>query len=249
MRQSISVFYPMFLVLPVLAGIGGAAAAAVSPPLTGVDNATAAGEAIVRQNCAACHAVDAIDYEALGVQERLDREAPPLYYAGNKYREQWLVEWLQGPKAIHPAGYLRLEVLQAVSQEDAVPNGEIVDHPELNEDEAELAVEFLMSLRPHNDLLEASGYSAGETAMRMAMLHFRRFNACSACHRDEDGNGGISGPELYTAGDRLQPQFLASFIADPTAWDPHTAMPASGLNPGAVHRLADYLIMISEGSP
>ncbi len=246
MRRSISGLYPMLLVLPALAGVGGAAAAALFPPLIGADSAAADGEVFVRQNCAGCHAVDAIDYVALGVQERLEREAPPLYYAGNKYREQWLVEWLQEPEAIHPAGYLRLEVLQSTNADDSVTNEDIVDHPALSEDEAEEAADYLMSLRPHDDLLEATGYSPAEPAMRMAMMHFRRFNACSACHRDEDGSGGVSGPELYTAGERLQPRFIASFLAEPMAWDPYSGMPSSGLNPDAVHRLADYLLMISE---
>ena len=237
--------YPA-LGLLALMGLGSAAPAAVSPTLPGSGHAAADGEALVRESCAGCHAVDAIDYEALGVQERLDREAPPLYYAGNKYQEEWLVEWLQKPETIHPAGYLRMEGLQRASGGGVVTSEDIVAHPVLSEDEAEEAVAFLMSLRPHADLLEATEYAPDEPALRIAMMHFRRFNACSACHLDETENGGISGPELYTAGKRLQPRFIASFIADPTAWDPYTAMPSSGLSPDAVHRLADYLLMISE---
>ena len=32
----------------------------------------------------------------------------------------------------------------------------------------------------------------------MAALNFSKFKGCIACHQDEEGNGGRSGPELYS---------------------------------------------------
>ena len=47
-------------------------------------------------------------------------------------------------------------------------------------------------------------------------------NNCIGCHQDEPGYGGVSGPELYTAWERLQPSFIASWTSagtyTPLAW-------------------------------
>ncbi|MDZ7784768.1 MAG: hypothetical protein U5K56_18090 [Halioglobus sp.] len=39
----------------------------------------------------------------------------------------------------------------------------------------------------------------------------------------------------------MQPAFIASWIADPVAWDPHTLMPGGDLNECAVAKLVNYL--------
>ncbi|MFA5549725.1 MAG: hypothetical protein WDA10_14370, partial [Porticoccaceae bacterium] len=62
------------------------------------------GEALARDNCAGCHALERPDYQALGHGERATRKGPPLYYAGNKFRAQWLEAWLQKPERLRPAG-------------------------------------------------------------------------------------------------------------------------------------------------
>ncbi|MDX8405008.1 MAG: hypothetical protein R8K50_02525 [Mariprofundus sp.] len=41
---------------------------------------------------------------------------------------------------------------------------------------------------------------------------FDKVYGCIACHRTEPGYGGISGPEIYTAGKRLKPGFMLSYI-------------------------------------
>jgi cytochrome c1 len=56
----------------------------------------------------------------------------------------------------------------------------------------------------------------------------------------------LSGPDLSDAFDRLRPEFLASFIAKPQAWDPVAPMPGYGLEPGEVGKLVAYLRLLSE---
>jgi hypothetical protein len=75
----------------------------------------------------------------------------------------------------------------------------------------------------------------------MGNLNFGKFNGCDACHRDAPNYGGVSGPELYTAWQRLQPKYIASYITNPVAWDPHTLMPHKELKPTVVKKLVDYL--------
>src|SRR5690606_18459871 len=123
----------------------------------------------------------------------------------------------------------------------------LLDHPTLDADRAEEGADYLLTLRARADLIQAAGYAPGNTPWRLARMNFGRINNCIACPRDEPDYGGVSGPELHTAWARLQPAFIASYIADPVAWDHLALMPAQDLNTSAVQRLADYLRMMAEG--
>lgn len=209
--------------------------------------ATAAdGQQLVQDDCASCHALERPDYEQLGIEERINRKGPPLYYAGNKFNQAWLESWLQNPERIRPAGIYPHDAAQPGAEFDEINPDALIQHPVLNADQAAAAAEYLMTLRDHSGLIEASPYEPGTIAERMGQLNFGKFNGCDSCHSDEPGYGGVSGPELYTAWQRLQPKFIASYIADPVAWDPHTLMPAAGLNDAAVEKLSNYLRLIGE---
>lgn len=208
--------------------------------------AVADGAALASDQCASCHALERPDHEALGVAERFDRKAPLLYFAGNKYRQEWLVEYLQNPQTLHPTGYFPNIRIDKTSEGDLPVINEVPDHPQLDASEAAAVAEYLMTLRPYDELLADDSYEPSNVARRMATMDFRRFKGCDACHQDEVGTGGFSGPTLYSAWTRLQPEYLSSFIKDPTAWDPHTTMPVMEMNDAAVHRLVDYLKLIGE---
>lgn len=203
------------------------------------------GADIVSKQCAGCHALERPDYDGLGIEERGQRKGPPLYYAGNKYRGDWLKSWLQAPARIHPAGYFPPSNTIATENGDVVDASALPQHMALGAEDADSVTGYLMSLRPHDELIAGEPYQAGTVAMRMGQLDFRRFKGCNACHQDELGSGGVSGPELYTAGDRLDPRYIVSFIRNPTLWDRHSMMPIQEMNDAAIHKLADYLNTIS----
>ena len=204
------------------------------------------GASIATEQCASCHTLERLDHQALGIAERFERKAPPLYFAGNKYREEWLVNYLQSPETLHPIGYFPNTRFDKTGEGDMPVIAGESKHPRMNESDAELIAGYLMTLRPYDDLLAADSYQPGNVARRMATMDFRRFKGCDACHQDEAGTGGFSGPTLYNAWTRLRPEYLSSFIKDPTAWDPHTTMPVMEMNDAAVHRLVDYLKLIGE---
>ena len=210
---------------------------------------SAAGDAAdwVQDNCAGCHAFEQSAYDNQRIEARPERKGPPLFYAGNKFREQWLVTWLQSPERIRPAGDYPPAHIETLNGEDRIDADSLLDHPALDADRAEEVAGYLMTLRTRDDLIEAAEYEPGNTPWRLAQMNFAKFNNCVACHRDEPDYGGVSGPELYTAWERLQPAFIASYIADPVAWDPHTLMPGQDLNASAVQKLVDYLKMMAEG--
>lgn len=198
--------------------------------------------------CGGCHALERPDYASLGIEERTERMGPPLYYAGNKFREEWLAAWLQAPERIYPAGVFAPAHAVATPDGDAIDESTLVEHPALAADEASATAAYLMSLTPFDELLAGQTYEPGSIALRMGQMNFSKFKGCDSCHQDEPGYGGVSGPELYTAWRRLQPAFISAYIADATAFDPHTMMPRSGLNDDEVHKLADYLKALEEAT-
>jgi cytochrome c2 len=125
----------------------------------------------------------------------------------------------------------------------------LTEHPALSATDAKGVTQFLMTLRPFDERIAAQTYQPGEIALRMGQMNFGKFKGCNGCHRDAPAEGGVSGPELYSAWNRLQPAFMTSFIADPLAWDPYTIMPRSGINESEVHKLVNYLKALQETQP
>lgn len=205
-----------------------------------------ADASLVESRCAECHALTRPDYDALGISERAGRKGPPLFYAGNKYREEWLVQWLQRPERIWPGGVFAPAHAISTPEGDVIDEASLPEHPALSAADAESAAKYLMTLRPFDELIAAQGYEPGTIAMRIGQMNFSKFKGCDSCHRDAPDYGGVSGPELYTAWERLQPGYIAAYIADPIAFDPHSIMPKAGLPPEEVKKLADYLKAVSE---
>ncbi|MBN50596.1 MAG: cytochrome C [Spongiibacteraceae bacterium] len=191
--------------------------------------------------CGGCHALQDPLYDQKPVDERANRKAPPLFYAGNKFRRDWLVSWLQKPDRIRPAGYFPPAHVVSGPDGDIVDETSLQQHPDFTQQEAVRAADYLMSLTPYTARLDEIEYAPGSISWKMGNLNFGKFRGCDACHRDAPDFGGVSGPELYTAWDRLQPKFIFSFISNPAAWDAHTLMPHVELNPAVVKKLADYL--------
>lgn len=204
----------------------------------------AAGEAESR--CGGCHALTEPDIATRGIAERLEREAPPLWYAGNKYKEGWLAAWLQAPVTIFPVGYFPNAAIRQTPEGDVPDPDKLHRHEPLPAELAATVAAELMALKPHDELIAAVSYAPGTLALRMGTMDFRKFKGCQSCHQDAEGEGGFSGPELYTAWQRLQPEYMASFIADPKAWDANTIMPRMDMNEAAVNKLVDYLRLIGE---
>ncbi len=224
-----------------LGWLAGSCAALLLPILGLADPAADA-----RASCGGCHALEQPADEALTLEERRDRAAPPLFYAGNKFREEWLAAWLAAPERIRPGGVFAPAHTLSTPDGDVIDESTLPEHPALGEAEAASMAAYLMTLTPFDDLLAQQNYTPGTVNVRMGQLNFSKFKGCDSCHRDEPDFGGVSGPELYTAWERLQPNFISAYIEDSTAFDKYTMMPRSGLNADEVHKLADYLKALAE---
>lgn len=204
-------------------------------------------EQLVRDRCAGCHSIALPDAATLTLQEKVARKGPPLHYAGQKYQQSWLTGWLQNPTRITPTGgqYWANAVVVTV-EGDEIDSAKLQDHVALEAKEAEGVSHFLMTLKPLPELTPGINYTPGRVTMMLAEKDFRKFKGCAGCHRDEPDYGGVTGPELYSAMNRLQPEYVASYIAQPTAWDPHSLMPAKEINQKSIFKLMNYLNQIKE---
>ncbi len=209
----------------------------VSTPLNAV---TAEGGKIVTSRCVSCHNIAgpaATTFEGV-----LQKKAPDLYYAGSKFNRPWLVQWLQKPTVIRRAGVMFLNHVINEGGKDMVRSDSIKPCPaNLSPEEGEAVANYLMTLTD----------SAMKTGIINPAKKFRKSKArrlftkqlpCIACHRARFGkrtNGGISGPDLTEAGNRLNPDWVYARIEDPQYWDPKTWMPKFELS----HRKRELLTL------
>lgn len=201
---------------------------------------------LLQNKCASCHNLTGPAPATLHVL--WSRKGPDMFYAGNKYRKEWIVSWLQHPVRIRPAGMFYADHVKAGPKRDMIDESTLTPHPTLNSADATIAADALMTLRAHDDLINKEHVPPGSISKSMGALVFDKFLGCIACHRTEPDYGGLSGPELYTAGNRLNPQFIASYIRSPQAWDPKIWMPNKHVNDAKIVQLVHYLEALSGGA-
>lgn len=204
--------------------------------------AAKSGEEIFQQQCAACHARTS---PALTTEGRTSQKGPALGYAGIKYRPTWAKKWLQKPSTIRPGGMFSGNHTTVTDDGDIINPDSLSKHLSLSADDAGLVVDYFSQLTERSELIKTGEYVPKKVSQRMGSMNFRKFKGCSSCHQDQPEFGGISGPELYTAYSRLNPDFIVSFIRNPVAWDGLSLMPHTGLKDKDIHKLVHYLKLIS----
>jgi cytochrome c553 len=211
------------------AHLGAAAAASGGEPLAA---------------CSSCHALS--KPANADIDRLMTRGGPDLYYAGMKFNKEWLVAWLQNPSVIRPGGVMFVRTIKpgAPGTLDVIDPTKLTPHPKLDATDAAAAAEALMKLGVGEGLVTAGAYASQPANAMMAGLLFNKLRGCSSCHQATPDTGGLSGPELYTAGQRLQPDYIVEYIRDPQKFDPHVWMPKLELTDGDIQKLAGYLVSL-----
>ena len=204
----------------------------------------AVAEGMLQGSCSACHNISGPAAQTLKVA--FAKKGPDLFYAGNKYRQEWLVSWLQKPERIRPAGMYYGNHLKAGAKGDEIDTSKLTDHAALSKADAITVAAELMKLKPHDDLITKEKIEPGTLSKKMGEMNFDKFWGCMACHLIEPEYGGVSGPEMYTAAKRLQPEYIASFIRNPQAWQPKSWMPNKGLSDGNIQKMVQYIEALSK---
>ncbi|HEY5604827.1 MAG TPA: c-type cytochrome [Gammaproteobacteria bacterium] len=199
---------------------------------------------ILKKDCAQCH--NLTGPAATALKALWERKGPDLFYAGNKYKRDWLESWLQKPARIRPAGMYYGNHVERGAKSDEIKAATPPSHPVLSSADAKSATEALMSLRANSVLIKPGEYKPGSIPMSMGEMLFDKFRGCMACHEIEPGYGGLSGPEVHTAARRLQEDYMISFMRNPQAWDPRSFMPNKSLNDADLQKLVHYLRALSE---
>lgn len=204
--------------------------------------AESAGAALLKSQCMGCHAVSRPESTSL---DRLwERKGPDLYYAGSKFNRPWLEKWLQNPVRIRPAGELYARHVKGTDKEDAVDESTLTPHVKLSKAEAAAVAEALMALAGPAGLVDKGAFKGEKVNMAMGGMFFGKLRGCAACHMAKPGSGGSSGAELYTAGERLQPDYIYSYIKNPQKFDPRIWMPTLGLAEPDLQRLTGYILQL-----
>jgi len=201
------------------------------------------GNDVLQSKCAACHTMTKPDNP--GLDHIWTRQGPDLHYAGSKFRKEWLVQWLQNPTRIRPSGEFYFKHIKAGSGPDEIDESTLVTHMKLSPVEAQTVAEALMKKVAPADVIPQGIYKDEKTNMTMGGMFFNKLRGCASCHLSGPKVGGASGPELYTAGQRLQPDFIYAYIQDPQRIDPHVWMPNLNLSPTDIQRLTSYILQVS----
>lgn len=198
----------------------------------------------VRKDCGACH--NLTGPSATTLKDYVNRKGPDLFYAGNKYKAAWLEQWLQKPTRIRPAGFYYPDHVKSGDKGDEIDAATLTDHPALDSAQSKDTATYLMTLKARSDLIKVGDYQPGTISVSMGEMLFDKFRGCMACHEIEPGYGGLSGPEVYTAAQRLQEDYLVSFLRKPQQWEPRGFMPNKHLTETDIQKMVHYLRALAE---
>lgn len=202
------------------------------------------GSDILKQRCASCHQLSGSAPATLS--ELWQRKGPDLFYAGDKYRVEWIEAWLQNPKRIRPAGMFYMDHIKPGPKRDLVDEATLKPHLKLSAPDAKAVAAALADMKANSGLVKAEKHDAALAPGPLGEMMFDKIYGCMACHQIEPGYGGLSGPEIYTAGKRLTPEYMLSYIRSPQAWDPKIWMPNKHVPDANMQKLVNYIIDLSK---
>ncbi|MFM8578716.1 MAG: PDZ domain-containing protein [Planctomycetaceae bacterium] len=148
---------------------------------------------------------------------------PPLVGEGRKVQTGWLHKFLLNPHPIRPAAVLRMPRFHFGSDESA----KLVDYF-ASVDDAEYPYDY-------DPRYQQSSLAAVEAAhpghLGDALKIVTNGNYCVKCHLVGDyappGNPKALAPQLSTVHERLRPDYIRGWIANPKRYLPYTGMPVN----------------------
>ncbi len=206
--------------------------------------AESVGKEFFDSQCQSCHQLSEKAPDTL--KKLWELKGPNLSSAGIKYKPEWMKSWLQNPTRIRPAGMFYGNHIKTGEKKDEIDAASLVKHPQLSSEQSAQVVDMLMTQKQNQSLVNVGEYKPGTIPMMMGEMIFDKFKGCLACHQIEPGFGGISGSEMYTAANRLQEDYLISFMRNPQAWEPKSIMPNKNLKDSDLQKLVHYLRALSK---
>jgi len=128
-------------------------------------------------------------------EDQLKKKGPELWYAGNKFKKEWLIEKKN-------AG----------------------NHPKLGKDEAGAVTDYLMTLTSKDveaGVIQAKKNPQGKLAFEKKQA----CQACHQIEKTGKVIGGLVAPSLVKAGERLQGDWIYAYLKKPKVFKPVKRMP------------------------
>ena len=192
-------------------------------------------EEINKRGCRDCH--------RFSTEEKQYKKGPDLFYAGDKFRRNWLKEFLQSPVVIRKVVYISDPDYQNGTPETNQP------HIALTKEESESISDFLMTLRlPGLETGKIDGEPLSKGEQVQAKMLFERNFGCISCHRTLNlvgkVRGGVSGPSLINSGLRLKPDWVFHWLKTPKRFMSKGRMPVFDLDEETAIRITKYILSI-----
>ncbi len=176
----------------------------IQSPLPATAQTIGEGRTIfVSKGCVSCHSV---------MRGKVNLKGPELWYAGSKFIPGFIKAWLEESVKIRSMAY------GSITEES---DG---SHIALSPTDAGAVAKYLASLK--SEKVRPLGIKAKRSSRGRVI--FEKKLGCYGCHEVRKGRrilGGKSGPKLYDAGSRLNPDWVYAYIAEPLYFNPMTAMP------------------------
>lgn len=162
--------------------------------------------------CLSCHSIEG----------RGGTYAPDLTSEGSRLQEAWIAKFLESPDTIRP-----------LSQQMPKFN--------LTAEEAKIVASYMSRSRRDARIPAAIPGASVTTKESQSGVEVFKTRGCVSCHAVGEGPGGVVGPSLAAAGDRLRPGYVWFHLKNPHAVNPYSAEPDYGLSDGEARALAMYL--------
>lgn len=197
-------------------------------------SAPASAGVLKDKNCGSCHRLKA-------EETKIKFTGPDLHYSGNKFQPEWLKQFLINPEVIRPAGF--------VTDPGFFPTADLPPHSSSSEEDANTLAKELMTLKisapaPVNPEPLSKGLRA------KIKYQFERTFGCISCHQSLNlagkVRGGISGPSLVNAGNRLQANWVADWLNAPETYTAKSRMPSYKMEPATLDQFTRFLMTLKK---
>ena len=189
---------------------------------------------IEERKCSACHRLN---------KTEISKSGPDLFYSGNKFQSNWLIQYLQNPVTLRKAG---------TSSNPGFLKGEFkFSHPVLSKKDAiQITQELMTMVLPEmpDETSNLKTLSKGQKAK--TKYEFERTFSCISCHQSLNlagkPRGGISGPSLIDAGSRLQASWVANWLKNPKMFSEKNRMPIYKMDDETRLRFTQFIMALKK---
>ena len=190
---------------------------------------------VSNNECRSCH--------RLSLNEKYSNKGPDLFYAGNKYYQNWLENFLQSPAVIREFVYSSQSGLLEKKTKVTRP------HIFLTKGESKRVSNFLMTLQvPGLEMGKVDKKKLSKGERSQGKILFERNFGCISCHRALNLvgklRGGVSGPSMVNAGLRLNPDWVFNWLKNPKKFFSESGMPVYNLNEETAVLITKYILSI-----